>query len=67
MLVIGSLCEETCGHVILCGFDLDAFSGDGMRPTGWFVIRRAFAPRRLYCEKELMALLVVVKMSDTPQ
>ena len=33
-----------------------------MRPTGWFVVRRVFAPRRLYYEKELMALLVVVNM-----
>ena len=34
-----------------------------MRPTGWFVVRRAFAPQRLYGEKELIALLVVVNMS----
>ena len=38
-----------------------------MRPAGWFVVRRAFAPRRLYGEKELMALLVVVNMSDIPR
>ena len=37
-----------------------------MRPAGWFVVRRAFAPRRLYDGKELMALLVVVNMSDIP-
>ena len=34
-----------------------------MRPAGWFVVRRAFAPRRLHCEEELMALFVVVNMS----
>ena len=33
-----------------------------MRYAGWFVVRRAFAPRRLRGEKELMALLVVVNM-----
>ena len=33
-----------------------------MLHAGWFVVRRAFAPRRLYGEKELMALLVVVNM-----
>ena len=38
-----------------------------MRPAGWFVVRRAFAPRRLYDEKELMALLVVVNMSAIPR
>jgi hypothetical protein len=38
-----------------------------MRHVGWFVVRRAFAPRRLYGEKELMALLVVVNMSDIPR
>ncbi len=43
------------------------FSGDGMRPAGWFDVRRAFAPRRLYVEKELMAFRVVVNMSDIPQ
>jgi len=42
-------------------------SGDGMRPAGWFVVRRAFAPRRLYEAKELMALLVVLNMSDIPR
>ena len=42
-------------------------SGDGMRPAGWFVVRRAFEPRRLYDAKELMALLVVVNMSDIPR
>ncbi len=35
-----------------------------MRPTGWFVVRRAFAPRRLYDAKEFMALLVVMNVSD---
>ena len=34
-----------------------------MRLAGWFVVRRAFALRRVYDEKELMALLVVVNMS----
>ncbi len=34
-----------------------------MRLAGWFVVRRAFAPRRLYDAKELMTLLVVVNMS----
>jgi len=38
-----------------------------MRPAGWFVVRRAFAPRRLYDAKELMALLVVVNISDIPR
>ncbi len=38
-----------------------------MRPAGWFVVCRAFAPRRLYDAKELMALLVVVNMSDIPR
>ena len=38
-----------------------------MRHAGWFVVRRAFAPRRLYYEKELMALLVVVNMSVIPR
>ncbi len=38
-----------------------------MRSAGWFVVRRAFAPRRLYDEKELMALIVVVNMSDIPR
>jgi hypothetical protein len=38
-----------------------------MRPVGWFVVRRAFAPRRLYNAKELMTLLVVVNMSDIPR
>ena len=35
--------------------------------SSWFVVRRAFAPRRLYVAKELMALLVVVNMSDIPR
>jgi len=35
-----------------------------MRHAGWFLVRRAFAPRRLYDAKELVALLVVVNMSD---
>jgi hypothetical protein len=38
-----------------------------MRPAGWFDVRRAFAPRRLYDEKEVMALRVVVNMSDIPR
>ena len=38
-----------------------------MRHAGWFFVRRAFAPRLLYDEKELMALLVVVNMSDIPR
>ena len=38
-----------------------------MRSAGWFVVRCAFAPRRLYDEKELIALLVVVNMSDIPR
>ena len=38
-----------------------------MRHAGWFVVLRAFAPRRLYDEKELMALRVVVNMSDIPR
>ena len=38
-----------------------------MRPPGWFVVRRAFAPLRLYDEEELMALLVVVNTSDIPR
>ena len=37
-----------------------------MRLAGWFVVRRALAPRRLYDAKELMALLVVVNISDIP-
>ena len=43
------------------------FSGVGMRPAGWFDVRRAFAPRRLYVEKELMALRMGVNMSDIPR
>jgi hypothetical protein len=38
-----------------------------MRPPGCFVVRRAVAPQRLYDAKELMALLVVVNMSDIPR
>ena len=38
-----------------------------MRPAGWFDVRRAFAPGRLYDGKELMTLLVVVNMSDIPR
>jgi len=38
-----------------------------MRPAGWFVVRRAFAPRRLYGEKELVALLVVLNMGVSSQ
>jgi hypothetical protein len=38
-----------------------------MRPAGWFVVRLAFTPRRLYDEKELMALLAVVNMRDIPR
>ena len=38
-----------------------------MRPIGWFVVRRAFAPRRVYLANELMALLVVVNMSVIPR
>ena len=37
-----------------------------MRHVGWFVVRRAFAPRRLYDEKELMTLRVVMNISDIP-
>jgi len=35
-----------------------------MRLVSWFVVRRAFAPRRLYDAKEIMALLVMVNTSD---
>jgi hypothetical protein len=44
------------------------FSGDGMRPAGWFGCKpnRAFAPRRLYDANELVAFLVMVNMSDIP-
>ena len=38
-----------------------------MWSAGWFVVRRAFAPRRLQDAKELMALHVVVNMSDIPR
>ena len=58
MWVIGSLSEEPCGPWLSCG--------DGMRLAGWFVVRRAFAPRRLYGENEFMALLVVVNRSVIP-
>ncbi len=38
-----------------------------MRPPGWFVVLRDLAPRRVCHVKELMALRVVVNMSDLPQ
>jgi hypothetical protein len=38
-----------------------------MRHAGWFVVRRVFASRRLYDAIKLMALRVVVNMSDIPR
>ena len=38
-----------------------------MRPIGWFVVLRDFAPRRVCLAYELMVLLVVVNMSAFPR
>jgi hypothetical protein len=62
MLVIGSLCGVPCFPTVFCehvpGYILAMACG---LPAG-FLVRRGFAPRRLFDGKELMTLLVVVNM-----